>query len=131
MILVENLHKPTEAENSVVHIHQIRVEPSWMDSIILFLKEKVLLEDKSEAEEIRRKAPRFWLSEDQKLYKRSFSGTYLLCIHLEAVNLLLDELHEEIYESHTKGQVFVSQGPHTRLLEAKYVEGRTRICEEV
>jgi len=57
VILMEDLHKPTEAENSVVHVHQIRVEPSWMDSIVLFLKEEVLPEDKSEAEKIRRKAP--------------------------------------------------------------------------
>ena len=53
VILVEYLHKPTEAENSVVHVHQIRVGPSWLDSIVLFLKEEVLPEDKSEAEKIR------------------------------------------------------------------------------
>ena len=96
-----------------------------------FLESDTLPEEKIDAEKIRRKAPRFWLSEDKKLYKRSFSGPYLLCIHPEAVKLLLEELHEEIYGSHTRGQVFVSQGPHTRLLEAEYVEGRTRICEEV
>ena len=43
-----------------------------MDPIVLFLKEDVLPENKSEAEKVRRKAFRFWLSEDQKLYKRSF-----------------------------------------------------------
>ena len=36
-----------------------------------------------------------------KLYKRSFSGPYLLCIHPEAVKLLLKELQEGIYRSHT------------------------------
>ena len=60
-----------------------------MDPIVLFLKEDVLLESKSEADKIRRKAPRFLLSEDQKLYKRSFSGPYLLCVHPEVVELLL------------------------------------------
>ena len=35
-----------------------------MDPIIQFLSKDVLLEDKSEAEKVRRKAPRFWLSED-------------------------------------------------------------------
>ena len=75
-----------------------------MDSIVLFLKEDVLPEKKSEADKVRRKAPRFWLSEDQKLYKRSFSGSYLLCIHPEAVELLLEELHERICGSHTKGR---------------------------
>ena len=61
-----------------------------MDSIVLFLKEDILPEDKSEADKVRRKAPRFWLSENQKLYKRSFSSPYLLCVHLEAVEVFFD-----------------------------------------
>ena len=72
-----------------------------MDSIVLYLREDILPEDKSEAEKIRRKAPRFWLSEDQKLYKRSFSRPYLLYVHPEATELLLKELHEGICENHT------------------------------
>ena len=75
-----------------------------MDSIVLFLREDILPADKSKANKVRRKAPRFWLSKDQKLYKRSFSGPYLLCIHPEALELLLEELHEGIYESHTGGR---------------------------
>ncbi|XP_050280404.1 uncharacterized protein LOC126721416 [Quercus robur] len=82
----------------------VRVGPSWMDPIVLFLREDILLEDKSEADKVQRKAPCFWLSEYQKLYKRSFSGPYLLCIHLEASELLLEELREEIYGSHTGGR---------------------------
>ena len=67
----------------MVHVHQIKVGPSWMDSIVLFLKEDILPEDKSEADKVRRKAPRFWFFENQKLYKRSFSSPYLLCVHPE------------------------------------------------
>ena len=51
-----------------------------MDSVVLFLKEDILPKSKSEADKVRREAPRFWLSEDQKLYKRSFSGPYMICI---------------------------------------------------
>ena len=104
MILVEDLYNPTEVKINIVHIHQITVGPSWMDPIILFLKEDVLPKNKSETNKVRRKIPRFWLFKDQKLYKRSFSGPYLLCIHLEAVELLLEELHEGIYGSHIKGR---------------------------
>ena len=75
-----------------------------MDPIVPFLKEDILLERKSEADKVRRKAPRFWLSEDQKLYKRSFSGPYLLCIHPEASELLLEELYEGICGSHIGGR---------------------------
>ena len=74
---------------------------------MLFLKEDVLLESKFEADKIRRKALRFWLSVDQKLYKRSFSSPYLLRVHPEAVELLLEELHEGICGSHTGG-IFLS-----------------------
>ena len=75
-----------------------------MDSIVLFLKEDILPEEKSEAEKVQKKASRFWLFEDQKLYKRYFSRPYLLCIHPEASELLLEELHEGICGSHTGGR---------------------------
>ena len=75
-----------------------------MDSIVLFLKEDILPEKKSKADKVQRKAPRFWLSKDQKLYKRSFSRPYLLCIHLEASELLIEELHEGICGSYTRGR---------------------------
>ena len=88
----------------MVRIHEVRVGPSWMDLIVKFLKNDVLLEEKSEAEKIQRNAPRFWLSEYHKLYKRSYSEPYLLCIHLEVSELLLEELHEGICRSHTGGR---------------------------
>ena len=75
-----------------------------MDSISLFLENDVLLKENSEADKVRRKAPQFWLSGDRKLYKRSFSGPYLLCVHPEASESLLDELHEGVCGSHTGGR---------------------------
>ena len=69
--------------------------------MVRFLKDDVLPEEKSEAEKIRIKALRFWLSEDHKLYKRSYSGPYLLCVHLEASNYCL--------KSYTKGSAGVTQ----------------------
>ena len=38
------------------------------------------------------------------MYKRSFSGPYLLCIHPKTSELLLEELHEGICRSHTGGR---------------------------
>ena len=70
-----------------------------MDFISLFLEKDILPKEKSEAEKVRRKASRFWLSEDKKLYKdrklykRSFFGPYLFCVHPEASKSLLEELH--------------------------------------
>ncbi|XP_065632319.1 uncharacterized protein LOC136068725 [Quercus suber] len=104
VILVEDLHKPTEVRGEVVRIHQIRAELSWMDPIIKFLKEDILPEERSEANKVQRNATRFWLSENQKLYKRSYSGPYLLCMHPKVAESLLEELHEGIYGSHTGGR---------------------------
>ena len=89
IILVEDLHRLTEARK-VAQIHQIRVVPSWMNSIIRFLREDILPGEKIEADKIRRKAISYWLSEDHKLYKCSFSRPYLLCVHLELTESLLE-----------------------------------------
>ena len=77
---------------------------SWMDPMVGFLKYDILPEEKSEAEKIQRKAFQFWLSEDYKLYKCFYSRPYLLCVHPEATDLLLEELHEGICGSRIGGR---------------------------
>ena len=104
VVLVEDLYIHTSVHYGIPWIHQIKLGPSWMDPISLFLEKDILPEEKSEAEKIRRKAPRFWLSKDRKLYKRSFSGPYLLCVHPEASESLLEKLHEGVCGSHTGGR---------------------------
>ena len=104
IILVEDLYKIDSIKKDIARIHQVRVSPSWMDPIVSFLKDDVLPEEKLETEKVRRKAPRFWLSEDHKLYKRSYSGPYLLCVHPEASETLLEELYEGICGSHMGGR---------------------------
>ena len=104
VILVEDLYTPTTLHKDMPRIHQINLGLSWMDPISLYLERDILPEEKSKVEKVQRKAPRFWLSEDRKLYKRSFSGPYLLCVHLEASELLLEELHEGVCGSHTGGR---------------------------
>ena len=38
------------------------------------------------------------------MYKQSFSGPYLLCIHPEASEIILEELHKGIYGNHIGGK---------------------------
>ena len=104
IILVEHLSRANKVAKDMIRAHEVRVGPSWMDPIVTFLKDDILLEEKSEAEKIRRNTTRFWLSKDHKLHKRSYSGPYLLCIHPEALEPLLEELHEGICGSHTGGR---------------------------
>ena len=104
IILVEDLYKPTEVKREVVHVHQVRVRSSWMDPMVLFLNMDILPEEKSEVDKIRRKAPRFWLSKDQKLYNCSFFWAMPTMHMHEASELLIEELHEGICGSHTGGR---------------------------
>ena len=104
VIIVEDLYTPTPPEKDIRQVYQVNLAPNWMDPILKFLESDIMPKEKIEAEKIRRKAPRFWLSEDKKLYKRSFSGPYLLCIHPEMSESLLEELHEGICGSHTGGR---------------------------
>ena len=73
IIIVEHHDRANEVVKGMVHVHEVRMGPSWMDPIVRFLKDDTLPEEKLEVEKIRRKATRFWLSEDHKLYKRSYS----------------------------------------------------------
>ena len=52
VIIVEDLCKPTETKGEKIQIHQIRVGPSWIDFIVLFLKEDILLEERAEANKV-------------------------------------------------------------------------------
>ena len=52
VILVEDLYRPTETRRETSQVHQIRAWPSWMDSIMQFLKEDTLPEERVEADKV-------------------------------------------------------------------------------
>ena len=53
IILVEHQDKVNKVAKGMVYIHEVRVGPNWMDPIVRFLKDDILLEEKSKAEKIR------------------------------------------------------------------------------
>ena len=104
LILVEVLKQPSIEQQLKVSVVSTS-SPSWMDSIVAFITDGVLLRETKEAERIQRISARFWLFEDRRLYQWSFRGLYLLCLHPRKVDGLLTKLHEGIYGSHTKGRL--------------------------
>ena len=80
-----------------------------MDPIIDFLAEDQLPNDEKEASKVHRVAARCWLLTDRKLYRRSFGGPYLLCLHPEKVIKLLAELHDGVCGSHVGGRSLAHQ----------------------
>ena len=83
------------------------VGPCWMDPIIDFLVEDRVPVDEKVAEKVRRTAVRYWLSANRKLYRRSFDGPYLQCLHPNKVEELLAKLHEGVCGSHVRGRSLV------------------------
>ena len=57
VVLVEDLYTQALTHQGAPWIHQIKLGPSWMDAVSLFLEKDVLPEEKSEADKVRRKAP--------------------------------------------------------------------------
>ena len=78
--------------------------PCWMNPIIDFLAEDRIPNDEKEANKIRRVATQYWVSKNRKLYRKSFGGPYLLCLHPEKVGQLLAELHEGVCGSYVGGR---------------------------
>ena len=112
-IYIKTLDQPS-FQNHEVSICSISHRPSWMDPILSYLKDNKLPEDKKEAKIIKRKAPRYWVSKEGLMYKHSFTGSYLLCVHPEKVRDFLFEIHEGICGGHTGGRSLahraISQG---------------------
>lgn len=52
VVIVEDLESFSLTRISSIGVHSLHVGPSWMDPIVAFLKQGLLLEDKCEAERI-------------------------------------------------------------------------------
>uniref|UniRef100_A0A2N9I1G2 Reverse transcriptase domain-containing protein n=1 Tax=Fagus sylvatica TaxID=28930 RepID=A0A2N9I1G2_FAGSY len=88
-VTVEVLNSPSSQDFDSDILCIISPVASWMDPFIAYLQNGQLPEDQKEADIVKRKAPGYWLSKEGSIYKRSFSGSYLLCVHPDLVNNLL------------------------------------------
>lgn len=68
-LLIEFLPRPSIEELEEIEVFCTELGPSWMDPIILFLKEILLLTNKKKANKTRVKSERFWLSPFGAFYK--------------------------------------------------------------
>ncbi|XP_028109536.1 uncharacterized protein LOC114308194 [Camellia sinensis] len=108
-LMIEFLPRPSIEEPEAPEVLCTDLGPSWMDPIIAFLKDRVLPEEKKAAHKIRAKSEWFWLSPSGALYKTSFTGPYLKCVHPAKVETFLYEIHEGICGSHTGGRSLAYQ----------------------
>ena len=103
-ILIDALQQPSIQRMEDETVAEISLVPSWMDAIISYLRDEVLPEYKKAAHKLKLRAARFWLSPDGGLYRKSFTGPYLRCVHPDLVSSFLTEIHEGVCGSHTGGR---------------------------
>ena len=104
VVVVEEMDTSSLIGASLIGVCSLHVGLSLMDPIVTFLKQGFLPEDKCEVEKVCKATPRYWLFEERKLYKCSYLGPCLLCVHPETVEPLLEELYEGICVSHIGGR---------------------------
>ncbi|GKV48760.1 hypothetical protein SLEP1_g55555 [Rubroshorea leprosula] len=98
-VFVEVLDEPSFMKPRVMEISTNPDAPSWTDSIVSFLRDGIVPEDRQEAMKLRKKASRYTLV-DGVLYKRSFSLPLLRCLNPYEAEYALREVHEGVCGSH-------------------------------
>ncbi|GKU88934.1 hypothetical protein SLEP1_g3141 [Rubroshorea leprosula] len=98
-VFVEVLDEPSFMKPRVMEISTNPDTPSWTDSIISFLRDGIVPEDRQEAMKLRKKASRYTII-DGVLYKRSFSLPLLRCLNPYEAEYALREVHEGVCGSH-------------------------------
>jgi hypothetical protein len=121
-VTVEVLNSPSSRDVDSDIVCMMSIVASWMDPLIAYLRNDQLPEDRKEADIVKRKAPGYWLSKEGSLYKRSFSGPYLLYVHPDLVNNLLYEIHERYLWKSYRGSILGPPSNIPRVLVAIHVE---------
>ncbi|GFZ04896.1 hypothetical protein Acr_17g0004680 [Actinidia rufa] len=103
-VAVDVVSVPSIEETQSSVLVNTQLGPSWMDPIVNYLRTDQLPDDRKEAHKIRIKAAQFWISPTGDLYKRSYQGPYLLCVHPSLVEDVLYEIHEGMCGLHSWGR---------------------------
>ncbi|KAM1607153.1 hypothetical protein ACFX1Z_027769 [Malus domestica] len=95
-IQVELLAAPSTMAAEVCNLQQ---GDSWITPIYRFLAHDTLLNDKVQAKQIRYKATRYLIINDQ-LYKRGFNLPYLRCLTPAEAETIIREIHQGVCGDH-------------------------------
>ncbi|KAM1879465.1 hypothetical protein ACFX14_041338 [Malus domestica] len=95
-IQVELLAAPSTMDVEMCNLHQ---RDSWIAPIYRFLAHGTLPNDKIQAKQIRYKATRYLIINDQ-LYKRDFNLPYLRCLTPVEAETVIREIHEGVCGDH-------------------------------
>ncbi|KAL1219663.1 hypothetical protein V5N11_032314 [Cardamine amara subsp. amara] len=95
---------PSEAgadgENTPSFEEQVLKRPDWRIAIMQYMKEGVVPPNKWDARKLKQLSSKYCII-DSKLYKRSISRPYLVCVHGLDMLKVMAELHEHSCGSHS------------------------------
>ncbi|KAM2171551.1 hypothetical protein ACFX1R_036631 [Malus domestica] len=83
----------------VAEVCNLQQGDSWITSIYRFFTHDTLPNDKVQAKQIRYKAARYLIINDQP-YKRGINLPYLRCLTPAEAETVIREIHEGVYEDH-------------------------------
>ncbi|KAM2067285.1 hypothetical protein ACFX1T_043635 [Malus domestica] len=107
-IQVELLAAPSIMAAEVCNLQQ---GDSWITLIYKFLAHGTLPNDKVQAKQIRYKATRYLIINDQ-LYKRGFNLPYLRCLTPAEAETVLREIHKGVCEDHAGSRSLAHKAFH-------------------
>ena len=96
-VFFEVLKRPSMEESRFMM--EISYEPSWIDPLVVYLKDRVLSPDAKEARKLKNQASRYILYEG-RLYKRSYFLPLLKCLRPSEAGFTLREVHEGVCGNH-------------------------------
>ncbi|XP_048617108.1 uncharacterized protein LOC125604234 [Brassica napus] len=99
--LPATLEEPPSEEVSAVEEGE-----TWMTPLVRYLEADILPEDRNKARKIKKQAARYCISQE-KLYRRSFSGPYLMCVTPREAARILVELYEGDCGTNSSGKSLV------------------------
>lgn len=89
-------------------VSYVQSEGSWMDPIVIYIRDGTLPADPSEARKFKVRSSRFMILNDE-LYKRGFSQPYLKCLDPKDASYVLSEIHEGVCRNHSGPRLLVGK----------------------
>ncbi|GJU34052.1 reverse transcriptase domain-containing protein [Tanacetum coccineum] len=104
---VRNVHLSEDSKLEVATVVE-EEGPTWMTSIMEYLKDGTLPDDRNEASKLRIKARQYELLEGV-LYRRSFLKPWLRCVGLLQADYVIREIHEGSYSMNARPRSMVAK----------------------
>ena len=128
LVPIEHLPEPSMNVDDE-EVSPIMFEPSWINPILDYLVDEILLSDPKEASKLGTRSARFTIHRGT-LYKRGFSTPILKCIGREDANYVLREVHDGICGNHIGAKSLAAKTPRQRYYWPTMLKDATELVKK-